>query len=149
MTILGIDLGTTNSLACYWDGDKPVLISNALGSVLTPSVVSLGEDGQILVGQIAKERLVTHPQLSAATFKRYMGSRRELHLGIRPFLPEELSSFVIRSLKQDAEAFLGKEVTEAVISVPAYFNDAQRRATKRAGELAGLKIERLIIMANR
>jgi molecular chaperone HscC len=144
MTILGIDLGTTNSLACYWDGDKPVLISNALGSVLTPSVVSLGEDGQILVGQIAKERLVTHPQLSAATFKRYMGSRKELHLGIRPFLPEELSSFVIRSLKQDAEAFLGKEVTEAVISVPAYFNDAQRRATKRAGELAGLKIERLI-----
>lgn len=144
MTIIGIDLGTTNSLACYWDGEKPVLIPNALGSMLTPSVVSLSDDGQVLVGQIAKERLMTHPQLTAATFKRYMGTRKELHLGSRPFLPEELSAFVIRALKQDAEACLGEEITEAIISVPAYFNDAQRKATKRAGELAGITVDRLI-----
>jgi molecular chaperone HscC len=141
---VGIDLGTTNSLVAYWTENGPHIIPNSLGSNLTPSVISLDENDNLLVGQIAKERLVTHPDLSVATFKRYMGTEKKYNLGKYTFTPEELSSFVIRSLKEDAEASLNDEVTEAVISVPAYFNDAQRKATKRAGELAGLKVERLI-----
>lgn len=144
MITVGIDLGTTNSLVAYWTENGPHIIPNSLGSNLTPSVISLDENGNLLVGQIAKERLVTHPDLSVATFKRYMGTEKKYDLGKYTFTPEELSSFVIRSLKEDAEAYLNDEVTEAVISVPAYFNDAQRKATKRAGELAGLKVERLI-----
>ncbi len=144
MAIIGIDLGTTNSLVAYWTENGPEIITNVLGSNLTPSVVSIDENGELLVGQIAKERLITHPDVTAAVFKRYMGTEKKYHLGKYSFTPEELSSFVIRSLKADAEAFLKQEVTEAVISVPAYFNDAQRKATKRAGEIAGLKVERLI-----
>lgn len=144
MITVGIDLGTTNSLVAYWSKEGPQVIPNSLGSSLTPSVVSLDDNGNILVGEIAKERLVTHPDLSVSTFKRYMGTEKKYHLGKYTFRPEELSSFVIRSLKEDAEAYLKEQVVEAVISVPAYFNDAQRKATKRAGELAGLKVERLI-----
>ncbi len=144
MITVGIDLGTTNSLVAYWTENGPQIIPNSLGCNLTPSVVSLDDNGEILVGQIAKERLVTHPHLSAATFKRYMGTEKKFDLGKYSFSPEELSSFIIRSLKDDAEAFLKDQVTEAVITVPAYFNDAQRKATKKAGELAGLKVERLI-----
>lgn len=144
MPIVGIDLGTTNSLISYWDKDGVKIIPNAVGSNLTPSVVSVDENQEIFVGQIAKERLITYPQLTIGAFKRYMGTTKTFKLGKYKFLPEELSSFVIRSLKQDAEAYLGEPIHEAVISVPAYFNDAQRRATKRAGELAGMKVERLI-----
>lgn len=144
MSMIGIDLGTTNSLVAYWTDNGPEIIPNVLGENLTPSVVSVDENGEILVGQIAKERLITHPHLTAATFKRYMGTEKQYKLGKHSFSPEELSSFVIKALKADAEAFLGKEVTEAVISVPAYFNDAQRKATKRSAEIAGLKVERLI-----
>lgn len=144
MTTIGIDLGTTNSLVSYWSEDGPIIIPNVLGSNLTPSVISVDENDEILVGEIAKERLITHPSLTASTFKRYMGTEKRFQLGQYAFTPEELSSFVLKSLKADAEAFLGQEVKEAVISVPAYFNDAQRKATKRAGELAGLKVERLI-----
>ncbi|GGG65490.1 molecular chaperone HscC [Paenibacillus radicis (ex Gao et al. 2016)] len=144
MTIIGIDLGTTNSLVAYWTETGPAIIPNVLGEASTPSVVSLDENGEILIGQVAKERLVTHPALSAATFKRYIGTEKRYRMGAHTFTPEELSSFVIRSLKSDAEAFFGREVTEAVISVPAYFNDTQRKATKQAAELAGLKVERLI-----
>lgn len=144
MTIIGIDLGTTNSLVAYWENAAAKIIPNVLGQNLTPSVVGIDDSGEILVGQIAKERLITHPHLTASVFKRYMGTSKVFQLGKYDFLPEELSSFIIRSLKQDAEAFLRTAVTEAVISVPAYFNDAQRKATKRAGELAGLKVERLI-----
>lgn len=144
MITVGIDLGTTNSLIAYWTEDGPRIIPNALGSGLTPSVISLDESGNLLVGQVAKERLVTHPHLTAAAFKRYMGTEKKYNLGKYVFSPEELSSFVIRALKEDAEAYLKDKVGEAVISVPAYFNDAQRKATKRAGELAGLKVERLI-----
>ncbi|GIP33197.1 molecular chaperone HscC [Paenibacillus sp. J2TS4] len=144
MTIIGIDLGTTNSLVACWTDNGSVLIPNILGSPLTPSVVSVDENGEILVGQVAKERLISHPHMTAAVFKRYMGTSKTFRLGSYTFLPEELSSFVIRSLKQDAEAYLGHPVTEAVISVPAYFNDAQRKATQRAGELAGLRVERLL-----
>ncbi|QLG38241.1 MULTISPECIES: molecular chaperone HscC [unclassified Paenibacillus] len=144
MTIIGIDLGTTNSLVSCWMNGESVIIPNALGNRLTPSVVSVDDNGEVLVGEVAKERMITHPERTASVFKRYMGTGRTFSLGTYRFLPEELSAFVLKSLKADAEAFLGEVVTEAVISVPAYFNDAQRKATQRAGELAGIKVERLL-----
>ncbi len=144
MSKIGIDLGTTNSLVAYWSDNGPAIIPNVYGSRLTPSVVSVDDNGEILVGQIAKERLITHPTLTASTFKRFMGTEKQYQLGKYTFSPQELSSFIIKALKSDAEAFLKEEVTEAVISVPAYFSDAQRKATKNAAELAGLKVERLI-----
>ncbi len=142
--IIGIDLGTTNSLCAVWKDGKPQLVPNPLGEHLTPSVVGMDESGEILVGAAARERLITHPDLTAAIFKRYMGSERKITLGKKSFRPEELSAMVLRSLKADAEAWLGESVSEAVITVPAYFNDAQRTATKIAGQLAGLKVERLV-----
>jgi len=142
--IIGIDLGTTNSLAAFYKDDTPQLIPNALGEYMTPSVVGVDNSGQILVGKIAKERLLTHPTLTASVFKRNMGTKKAFTLGDKTFLPEELSAIIIKRLKEDAEAFLNQPITEAVVSVPAYFSDAQRRATKTAGELAGLKIERIV-----
>jgi molecular chaperone HscC len=142
--IVGIDLGTTNSLISIWRDGAPVVIPNALGETLTPSVVSVDETTSILVGRAALERLWTHPDKTAAAFKRYMGSGREIRLGGRSFRPEELSALVLKSLKADAEAFLGGEVKDAVITVPAYFSDAQRKATRIAGELAGLNVIRLV-----
>ena len=142
--MIGIDLGTTNSLAAYFDGKKACIIPNRLGEHLTPSVVSLDSDGTLLVGKTALARALRHPLSSAAVFKRSMGTDREFTLGDKTFRAEELSSFVLRSLKEDAETYLGKPVDEAIISVPAYFNDKQRKATKRAGELAGFKVERII-----
>ncbi|MDR2637942.1 MAG: Hsp70 family protein, partial [Zoogloeaceae bacterium] len=142
--IIGIDLGTTNSLVGFWQNDHAELIPNALGKLLTPSVVSVEKNGDILIGEAAKERLVTHPAETVAAFKRYMGSARVTRLGKHAFRPEELSALVLKSLKADAEAYLHETVTEAVITVPAYFNDAQRKATRAAGELAGLKVERLL-----
>ena len=144
MAMIGIDLGTTNSLAAVWKDGKSVLIPNAFGDLLTPSAVSLDEDGTILVGKVAKERLISHPECSVTAFKRLMGTTAKLQLGEQAFSPEELSSFVLRRLKEDAEAYLGEPVTEAVISVPAYFNDNQRSATKLAAQLAGLHTERLV-----
>lgn len=144
MAKIGIDLGTSNSLVAHWTEQGPVIIPNSLGRHLTPSVVSIDENDEILVGQIAKERLITHPDLTAATFKRYMGTDKKYQLGSYTFTPEDLSSFVLKSLKADAEAVLNEEIVEAVISVPAYFNDAQRKATLRAAALAGLHVERLI-----
>jgi molecular chaperone HscC len=142
--IVGIDLGTTNSLVAVWRDGRAQLIPNALGDVLTPSCVSLDADGSVLVGAAARERLQSHPDRSAAVFKRYMGSDRRLRLGNREFRPEELSALVLKSLKADAEAALGEQVTEAIIAVPAYFSDAQRKATRAAGQLAGLKVDRLV-----
>ncbi|MEN5244084.1 molecular chaperone HscC [Pseudomonas atacamensis] len=142
--LLGIDLGTTNSLIAVWREGRAELIRNALGDVLTPSVASLDEDDTILVGKAARARLTTHPEHTAAAFKRFMGSDRQIQLGSRQFSPEELSALVLGSLKQDAEAFLGQAVTEAVISVPAYFSDEQRKRTLFAAELAGLSVTRLI-----
>ncbi|MCL2572243.1 MAG: molecular chaperone HscC [Defluviitaleaceae bacterium] len=142
--IIGIDLGTTNSLAAYYTEDGPKLIPNAFGEFMTPSVVGVDEDGQMLIGKIAKERLLTHASLTASVFKRSMGTKKNFALGDKSFLPEELSALIIRRLKEDAEAFLDKSIKEAVVSVPAYFSDAQRRATKAAGELAGLKVERIV-----
>ncbi|PCE34224.1 molecular chaperone HscC [Burkholderia ubonensis] len=142
--IVGIDLGTTNSLIAVWREDRAELIPNALGDALTPSCVSVDADGSMLVGRPALERRSTHPERTAASFKRYMGTERKLHLADRFFRPEELSSLILKSLKADAEAWLNEPVTEAVIAVPAYFNDAQRKATRIAGELAGLKVLRLV-----
>lgn len=142
--IIGIDLGTTNSLAAYFTEEGPQIIPNRLGKRLTPSVVSMDEEEQIYVGDLAVERGLLYPGSAASVFKRDMGSGRKFNLLHKTFTAEELSSFVLRALKEDAEAFLGEPVTEAVISVPAYFNDERRRATRRAGELAGLKVERII-----
>ncbi|WP_430495288.1 molecular chaperone HscC [Rossellomorea marisflavi] len=144
MTAIGIDLGTSNSLVSYWTEDGPALIPNVLGSHLTPSIISVDESGEILVGQVAKERLITHPQETVAAFKRHMGTQKTYRLGSYTLSPVELSSFVLQSLKRDAESHLGEDVSKAVISVPAYFNDKQRKATKQAAEMAGLKVERLI-----
>jgi molecular chaperone HscC len=126
-----------------WRDGEATLIANALGHLLTPSAVGVGDDGAMLVGLAARERLSTHPKLTAA-FKRYMRTDRLLFAGQKGFRPEELSARVLRSLKADADAFLGERVDEAIITVPAYFGDAPRKATKAAGELAGLKVERLL-----
>lgn len=142
--IIGIDLGTTNSLAAYYTEDGPVIIPNRLGENLTPSVVSIDEDGTVYVGKTAKERMALYPESCASIFKRDMGSDKKYKLSGKDYTAVELSSFVLRSLKEDAEVHLGKEVTEAVISVPAYFNDVRRKATKKAGEMAGLNVERII-----
>ncbi len=142
--IIGIDLGTTNSLVAVWRDGKASIIPNALGQKLTPSCVGMDDDGTVLIGEAARARLQTHPHMTAALFKRYMGSERKTQLGKQTFRPEELSSMVLRSLKEDAEAYLGEKVTEAIITVPAYFSDAQRKATRVAGQLAGLKVERLL-----
>lgn len=142
--IVGIDLGTTNSLVAVWRDGKAELVANALGDTLTPSVVGLDDAGHILVGKAARERLQTHPTQTTALFKRYMGSAQQIRLGSATYRPEELSSLVLKSLKADVERAFGEPVTEAVISVPAYFSDAQRKATRIAGELAGLKVDKLI-----
>ena len=142
--LIGIDLGTTNSLvACFRNG-KAEIIPNRLGEHLTPSVVSVDSNGTVYVGRSAKERAMLHPLESASVFKRSMGTDREYQLGGWKLRAEELSSLVLRSLKEDAESYLGEPVTDAIISVPAYFNDLQRKATKRAGELAGLNVVRII-----
>lgn len=151
--IIGIDLGTTNSLVAYYTDEGPKIIPNRLGKNLTPSVVSVDEDGQVYIGETAKERMLLHPESSASVFKRSMGSEKVYELSGKRFLPEELSALILRALKEDAEVYFSEKypddpeyskVTEAVISVPAYFNDERRKATKRAGELAGLKVERII-----
>ncbi|WP_019673285.1 Hsp70 family protein [Psychrobacter lutiphocae] len=148
--IIGIDLGTTNSLVAIWQDEQATLIPNALGRPLTPSVVSIEDDGTILIGQAAKERLISHPQQTASVFKRFMGSQKTYRLnlaagqGQHKFSPEELSSLLLSTLKADAEAYLNCAVTDAVITVPAYFNDYQRQATKSAAQLAGLNVRRLL-----
>lgn len=142
--IVGIDLGTTNSLVACFTEEGPKIIPNRLGKSLTPSIVSVDEQDQVYVGETARERQSLYPDTVAATFKRSMGSTKEFQLGRKKFTAEELSSFILRSLKEDAEHYLGETVTEAVVSVPAYFDDKRRKVTKRAGELAGLKVERII-----
>lgn len=142
--IVGIDLGTTNSLCAVFEDGRPRLIRNAHGQVLTPSVVGVLPDGQVLVGQAAKELRVTQPDRCASRFKRFMGTAEKLSLGGQDFTAPQLSSLVLKSLKHDAEADLGLTIDEAVITVPAYFNDHQRRATKLAGELAGFRVRRII-----
>ena len=141
---IGIDLGTTHSLIGIWDEKNVKLIPNSLGKFLTPSAVSVDTQNTILVGEPAFERLVTHSHCSATEFKRFMGTSKRYQLGDQFFSPEDLSALMLKQLKQDAESYLNESIHEAVISVPAYFNNRQRRATQRAAELAGLKVERLI-----
>ena len=143
MTILGVDLGTTNSLAVVYKEGKPVLIPNAFNEYITPSVVSI-LNGKIVVGKLAKERLVTHPEYSASLFKRTMGSDVTYTLDRKEYDSATLSSFVVKQLIEDAQNYLHEEISEVVISVPAYFNARQRQDTKRIGELLGVKVERLI-----
>ncbi len=144
MKTIGIDLGTTYSLISYFDGKKSVIIPNALGENLTPSVVSVDENDNIYVGKIAKEMLITNPDCAAKVFKRTMGMKLDYTLGTKKFNSIELSSFVIKTLVSDAKRFLGKDVKKVVISVPAYFNDIQRKSTKMAGELAGVEVVRIV-----
>jgi molecular chaperone HscC len=142
--IVGIDLGTTHSLVSVWTPDGPQLVRNVHGSFLTPSVVGIGDDGAVLVGAAAQSRLVTHPHLTVAAFKRMMGSDRMSQIGTHRFRAEELSSLVLKSLIADVQTETGESVTEAIISVPAYFSDAQRKATRNAGALAGIHVDRLV-----
>lgn len=143
MTILGVDLGTTNSLAVVYKEGKPVLIPNAFNEYITPSAVSI-LDGKIVVGKLAKERLITHPKCSASLFKRTMGSDVTYTLDKKEYDSATLSSFIVKQLIDDAQNYLHEEISEVVISVPAYFNARQRQDTKRIGELLGVKVERLI-----
>ncbi|MCL2611090.1 MAG: molecular chaperone HscC [Defluviitaleaceae bacterium] len=145
MAIIGIDLGTTNSLVSFFKEGEPTLIPNPLGEYLTPSVISYDpETKEIFVGKIAKERLITHPGSTINLFKRGMGTAKKYTLANKEFTAEELSSLIIKRLKEDAESFLGCEIEEAIISVPAYFSEPSRRATKIAGELADLNVERIV-----
>ncbi|HYV44728.1 MAG TPA: Hsp70 family protein [Myxococcaceae bacterium] len=144
MSIVGIDLGTTNSLVAHMEGDRPQIIPNRQGKRLTPSVVGLDRTGALHVGETAKNQLVSMPERTVAEVKRLMGSGEKVRLGDRTYAPQEISALVLRSLKEDAERQLGAAVAEAVITVPAYFTDAQRQATKDAGELAGFKVERIL-----
>ncbi|MGB7323666.1 MAG: molecular chaperone HscC [Rubripirellula sp.] len=141
---IGIDLGTTHSLVSVFRDGQPTLIPNRHGSVMTPSVVGVLKNGEVVVGQTAKELRVTDPDQCSWCFKRYMGQDRRFQLGNKEFTPHELSSLVLRSLKNDATEALGREVTDAVITVPAYFNDHARQATRLAGEMAGLNVRRMI-----
>ncbi len=141
---IGIDLGTTNSLISVWQNGEARLIPNALNDNFTPSAISIDDDGSMLVGKPAISRLTTHPQVSASLFKRYMGSKKTFRLGDKTFSPAELSAMVLKSLKADAESYLGYPIKDVVISVPAYFSDEQRKQTRFAAELAELKAVRLI-----
>ena len=144
MAVIGIDLGTTNSLCAVCRDGKIELVPNPNGDYLTPSVVSFGDQGEVYVGKIAKEMQITRPKQTFAEFKRDMGTDRIFRACGQEYRAEELSAFVLKKLKEDAEKFLGEPVTEAVISVPAYFDDDRRYATKNAGKLAGLYVERIV-----
>lgn len=144
MATIGIDLGTTNSSASIWKNDELIQVPNRLGSFITPSVIGVDDDQNIIIGSIAKERLISHPITTVSVFKRLMGSNHNITIGKINFSVPELSSLIIKSLVEDAENLLGEKITDAVISVPAYFNENQRAATKIAGELAGVSVRRLI-----
>jgi len=142
--VVGIDLGTTHSLVAVMKGDRPELIPNRFGKRLTPSIVGLDKNGQVHVGESAKNQLVSAPDRTVLEVKRIMGTSQKVSLGDRTYSPQEISGFILKALKEDAERALGDTVVEAVVTVPAYFTDAQRQATKDAGALAGLKVERIL-----
>jgi molecular chaperone DnaK len=142
--IIGIDLGTTNSCVAVMEGGEPVVIANAEGARTTPSVVGFTKTGERLVGQVAKRQAITNPENTISSIKRKMGTAEKVHAGGKDYTPEEISAMILSKLKADAEAYLGEPVTEAVITVPAYFNDSQRQATKDAGTIAGLNVRRII-----
>ena len=142
--IIGIDLGTTNSCVAVIEGGEPVVIANAEGARTTPSVVAFSKTGERMVGQVAKRQAVTNPDRTIASIKRQMGSNYHVSIDGKNYTPQEISAMILQKLKADAEAYLGDKVTEAVITVPAYFTDAQRQATKDAGKIAGLEVKRII-----
>ena len=142
--IIGIDLGTTNSCVSVMEGGEPVVIPNAEGNRTTPSVVAFSKNGERLVGQIAKRQAVTNPDNTVISIKRDMGTNRKVNIEGDEFTPQEISAMILQKLKNDAENYLGQKVTQAVITVPAYFSDSQRQATKDAGKIAGLEVERII-----
>lgn len=142
--IIGIDLGTTNSCVSVMEGGEPVVITNAEGARTTPSVVSFQKDGERLVGQIAKRQAITNPDKTIISIKRHMGTDHKTNIDGKDYTPQEISAIILQKLKADAEAYLGEKVTQAVITVPAYFNDAERQATKDAGRIAGLEVLRII-----
>ncbi len=142
--IIGIDLGTTNSCVAVIEGGEPVVIANAEGSRTTPSVVAFAKNGERLVGQVAKRQAVSNPDHTIASIKRQMGTAHKVNINGREYTPQEISAMILGKLKKDAEAYLGETVTQAVITVPAYFTDAQRQATKDAGKIAGLDVKRII-----
>ncbi len=142
--IIGIDLGTTNSCVSVIEGGEPVVITNSEGSRTTPSVVAFTKDGERLVGQLAKNQAVTNPEKTVISIKRHMGSDYKVDIDGKKYTPQEISAMILQKLKTDAEAYLGEKVSDAVITVPAYFTDSQRQATKDAGQIAGLKVHRII-----
>ncbi len=142
--IIGIDLGTTNSCVAVLEGGEPVVIANAEGNRTTPSVVAFAKNGERMVGQVAKRQAVTNADRTIASIKRHMGSNYKVEIDGKKYTPQEISAMTLQKLKADAEAYLGQPVTEAVITVPAYFSDAQRQATKDAGKIAGLEVKRII-----
>ena len=142
--IIGIDLGTTNSCVAVMEGGEPVVIANAEGNRTTPSVVAFSKTGERMVGQVAKRQAVTNHERTIASIKRHMGTDYKVDIDGKKYTPQEISAMILQKLKADAEAYLGGPVTEAVITVPAYFNDAQRQATKDAGKIAGLEVKRII-----
>ena len=142
--IIGIDLGTTNSCVAVLEGGEPVVIANAEGSRTTPSVVAFSKTGERMVGQVAKRQAIQNPDRTIASIKRKMGTDQKVTVDGKNYTPQEISAMILQKLKADAEAYLGSPVTQAVITVPAYFNDAQRQATKDAGRIAGLQVERII-----
>ena len=142
--IIGIDLGTTNSCVAVIEGGEPVVIANAEGARTTPSVVAFSKDGERMVGQVAKRQAITNPDRTVISIKREMGSNYKVNIDNKQYTPQEISAMILQKLKADAESYLGTKVTEAVITVPAYFTDAQRQATKDAGKIAGLDVKRII-----
>ena len=142
--IIGIDLGTTNSCVAVVENGEPVVIPNAEGSRTTPSVVAFSKEGERIVGQVAKRQAITNPDRTISSIKREMGSNYKVTVDGKDYTPQQISAMILGKLKQEAEAYLGEKVTEAVITVPAYFNDAQRQATKDAGTIAGLNVRRII-----
>ena len=142
--VIGIDLGTTNSCVAVIEGGEPVVIANAEGARTTPSVVAFGKTGERMVGQVAKRQAITNPERTISSIKRHMGSNYTVAIDDKKFTPQEISAMILQKLKRDAEEYLGETVTEAVITVPAYFTDSQRQATKDAGKIAGLDVKRII-----
>ena len=142
--IIGIDLGTTNSCVSVIEGGKPVVIPNTEGARTTPSVVAFSKTGERMIGQVAKRQAITNPERTISSIKREMGSDYKVTVDGKAYTPQEISAMILQKLKTDAESYLGGKVTEAVITVPAYFTDAQRQATKDAGKIAGLDVKRII-----
>ena len=142
--IIGIDLGTTNSCVAVYEGGEPTVITNPEGARTTPSVVAFSKSGERMIGQIAKRQAITNPDRTISSIKRDMGSDKKVAVDDKSYTPQEISAMILQKLKADAEAFLGTSVNQAVITVPAYFTDAQRQATKDAGKIAGLDVLRII-----